>query len=301
MKSFTFPQLVILLSIAIGAYSWPNGLVWAEDAEDVVRGAYLTAAAGCETCHTDNVKGAVPFAGRRPLKTPFGVFFTPNITPDKTHGIGGWGSASFLKALKQGLNPEGDHYFPAFPYTSYAKMTDADALMIFAYLKSLPASSVRNKEHDISAPFSWRWLQRGWKMLFFDPMLNPTVDKSSPQVNRGHYLVEALGHCSECHTHRNVVGGLDPSQYLAGSVTGGEGELTANITPDAATGIGDWSEDDLVSFLQSGMKPDFDSVQGSMEEVISHGTSKLTKADRLAIAQYLQHIPAIVKKIEKSK
>lgn len=262
--------------------------------EIVQKGAYLTAAAGCQACHTDpgNKKA---FAGGRPLKTPFGVFFSPNITPDYKNGIGNWTEEEFIAAVKKGMSPDGSHYFPAFPYTSYVKMTDEDAKAIFSYLKSLPPVDRKNKAHEIGAPFSWRWLQFGWKLLFFDDGAPaPLADK---KLERGRYLVDALGHCGECHTPRNSLGGLDQSRYLAGMAGGGEGELVSNITPDAKTGIGDWSVDDMVSFLETGMKPDFDDVQGSMEEVISHGTSKLTKEDREAMAAYLISITPIENKI----
>ncbi len=261
-------------------------------------GAYLTAAAGCQACHT--AKGGAPFAGGRALKTPFGTFFSPNITPDAKTGIGRWSKADFRTALKQGLNPEGDHYFPAFPYTSYTRMSPDDMGKIYAYLQSLPAVNQPNKEHDVGAPFSWRFLQAGWKILFFDEAdAVQKTPKAGPE--RGKYLVDALGHCGECHTPRNSLGGLDKSLYLAGAAGGGEGELVSNITPDKETGIGDWTKLDIASFLETGMKPNFDDVQGSMEEVISHGTSKLTKEDREAMADYLSSIPAIHNKIEKQQ
>ncbi|MCF8467974.1 MAG: cytochrome c, partial [Sneathiella sp.] len=176
-----------------------------------------------------------------------------------------------------------------------------DALAIKAYLESLPKSSARNKPHDVSPPFSWRWLQWGWRILFFDegPYVPPSgVDG---KVARGGYLVEALAHCGECHTPRNFLGGTDNSLYLAGDPNGGEGEVVPNITPDMETGIGDWSEADLVSFMKDGMMPDFDNVQGSMEEVIDHSLSKLTDDDRAAIAAYLKNIPPIRNKVEKPK
>ncbi|MCG8493678.1 MAG: cytochrome c [Sneathiellales bacterium] len=277
--------------LAMGVAAFP-----AEANEMVEKGAYLTAAAGCQACHTDP-KEKQAFAGGRPLKTPFGIFYSPNITPDSKSGIGNWTEEEFIKAVKQGISPEGSHYFPAFPYTSYAKMTDQDAKAIFAYLRSLSPIERENRDHEIVAPFSWRWLQTGWKLLFFDDKTPaPLADK---KLDRGRYLVDALGHCGECHTPRNSLGGLDQSRYLAGMAGGGEGELVSNITPDPKTGIGDWSTGDMVSFLETGMKPDFDDVQGSMEEVISHGTSKLTKEDREAMAEYLRSITPIENKISR--
>lgn len=250
-------------------------------------GKYLTAAAGCLTCHTALEKEAIPFAGGHPLKTPFGIFYTPNITPDLKTGIGSWSEADFLRALKQGLRPDGSHYFPAFPYPSYARMTDEDALRIFGYLKTLEPVSLKNREHEVSAPFSWRWLQWGWKLLFFDPSPDNAPLKATAEVTRGEYLTNALGHCGECHTPRNFLGGPRNSVAFSGVEKGQPGGEVSNITPDKQTGIGDWTKGDIVSFLQTGLKPDYDDVQGSMEDVIRHGTSKLTPEDRAAIAAYL--------------
>ena len=258
--------------------------------EEGDKGAYLTAAGGCYGCHTDVKNDGKPFAGGRPLETPFGVFYTPNITGDPETGIGSWTDEEFLKALKEGIGPSGHPYFPAFPYTSYTKMTDEDALAIKAHLISLPPVVQENNPHDVSPPFSWRWLQWGWRYLFFEegPYMPPAG--ASEQVARGGYLVDALTHCGECHTPRNFLGGSDNSLYLAGAANGAEGELVPNITPDDATGIGDWSEGDLVSFMSDGMMPDFDNVQGSMAEAIDHSLSKLTEEDRAAIAAYLKSI-----------
>ena len=231
-----------LLTSALGI-----GALQAQEVTD--KGAYLTAAGGCYGCHTDIKNKGAPFAGGRPLETPFGVFYTPNITPDPETGIGSWTDEEFLAALKDGVSPSGHYYFPAFPYTSYTKMTDEDALAIKSYLMSLAPVAQENRAHDVSAPFSWRWLQWGWRLLFFkDGPYVPPVTASDP-VARGGYLVEALTHCGECHTPRNFLGGTDSSLYLAGAAAGGEGEKVPNITPDDATGIGDWSEADLVSFM----------------------------------------------------
>lgn len=261
-------------------------------ANDVKEGAYLTAAAGCKACHTATEEGAIPFAGGHALKTPFGVFYTPNITPDIQNGIGAWSDADFLDALKRGVRPDGSHYFPSFPYTSYTKMTDEDALKIFTYLKSLPPSKQVDKEHDVSAPFSWRWVQTFWKILFFDEGEYKAPSGVTKAVQRGGYLTNALGHCGECHTVRNSMGGFDNDRHFAGSGKEDPAGEVPNITPHP-TGIGDWSKGDLVSFFETGMKPNFDDVQGEMAEVITEGTSKLTPEDRDAIAEYLLSLPPI--------
>lgn len=273
-----------LPAIAGAAFVFLN--VQAASADKVEEGAYLTAAAGCKACHTAAEADAVPFAGGHALKTPFGVFYTPNITPDIQNGIGAWSDADFLDALKKGLRPDGSHYFPSFPYPSYTKMTDEDALKIFAYLKSLPASDKVDKEHDVSAPFSWRWVQTFWKILFFEEGEYKAPSGATAAVARGGYLTNAVGHCGECHTPRNSMGGFDEDRHFGGSGKEDPAGEVPNITPHP-TGIGDWSKGDLVSFFETGMKPNFDDVQGEMGEVITEGTSNLTPDDREAMAEYL--------------
>ena len=284
--------------LAVSFFSGLSGPSLGRAAETEEAGAYVTAAAGCYGCHTDIKNKGEPFAGGRPLETPFGIFYTPNITSDPTTGIGNWSDEEFLNALKDGIGPSGHYLFPAFPYTSYTKMTDEDALAIKSYLMNLPPVAKENRPHDISPPFSWRWLQWGWRLLFFDsgPYVPPAG--ASKEVARGGYLVEALTHCGECHTPRNFLGGTDNSLYMAGTANGGEGEKVPNITPDPETGIGDWSEGDLVSFMKDGMKPDFDNVQGSMMEVIENSLSKLSDEDLMAIAKYLKNIPPVNNKIQ---
>ncbi|MFC4270511.1 c-type cytochrome [Sneathiella chungangensis] len=296
-ERFFLIRAALFLIAGVTLY-WGAGshLLQAEEAAD--RGAYLTAASGCYGCHTDIKNGGKPFAGGRALETPFGIFYTPNITPDAETGIGGWSDADFLKAVKQGISPTGHYYFPAFPYTSYTKMTDEDALAIKSHLMTLTPVMRENQPHDVSPPFSWRWLQWGWRLLFFDDTPYAPPAGAGETVARGGYLVEALTHCGECHTPRNFLGGSDHSLYLAGTANGGEGEKVANITPDDATGIGDWSEGDIVSFMKDGMKPNFDDVQGSMDEVIRNSLSKLTDADLEAIARYLKSIPPISHKVQ---
>ncbi len=290
--------LHLLLTFGIILFcSW--GLATHAD-EPTDKGAYLAAAGSCYGCHTDVKNGGKPFAGGRALPTPFGVFYTPNITSDAETGIGGWSDEDFVNALHDGIGREGHPLFPAFPYPSYTKMTTEDALAIKSYLMSVSKVNSPNKEHDVSAPFSWRWLQWGWRLMFFNEGRYSAPPDTPAPVARGGYLVEALAHCGECHTPRNFLGGTDMSLYLAGSASGGEGEIVPNITPDPETGIGDWSEADLVSFMKDGMKPDFDNVQGTMGEVIEHSLSKLTDEDLTAIARYLKSIKPINNKVEKS-
>jgi len=260
------------------------------------RGEYIFHASGCETCHTDTAGKGQPLAGGRALKTPFGTFRTPNITSDPTHGIGKWSEADFIRAMREGRSPSGDHYYPAFPYPAYTKMTDADMKDLRAYMLTLPASSQSNLPHDLGFPFNIRWGVMVWKWLNFTPGPLPAVAGKDDVWARGRYLIEALGHCAECHTPRDWLGGLVTSKWMAGSADGAEGESAPNITPDLATGIGEWSEEDIAFALQLGMKPDGDSFGGLMAEVVENGTGKLTDDDRAAMAAYLKSLPAIAHK-----
>jgi mono/diheme cytochrome c family protein len=257
------------------------------------RGAYLVRAGGCVSCHTDEKGGGAPFSGGVALKTPFGVFYSPNITPDAQTGVGGWSDRQFLDALKHGRRPDGAAYYPAFPYTTYARMTDADALAIKAYLDSLPPVMKRDRPHELRFPFGWRWTVSLWQALFFEPGEFRENPARSAEWNRGAYLVEALAHCGECHTPRNALGALDRDLWLAGTPDGPEGEVAPNITPDPKTGIGSWSEADIVTLLKEGVTPEYDNVQGTMAKAVRDGLSHLTDADLQTIAVYLKSVPPV--------
>jgi mono/diheme cytochrome c family protein len=261
--------------------------------EDAVEhGEYLVRAGGCFSCHT--ALGGQKLAGGRALATPFGTFYSPNITPDPDTGIGRWTDAQFLRALREGIRPDGAHYFPVFPYTSFTRITDTDALAIKAYLFSLPAVRQQNRPHDVAFPFSWRFLQTGWKLLFFTPgPFRPAPDRSAA-YNRGAYLVTALAHCGECHTPRNFLGATRLGQQLAGTPDGPDGQLVPNITPDPATGIGRWDKDDVVELLKTGATPEQSRVKGAMREVIEDGLKYLSNSDLEAIADYLFAQPPMV-------
>jgi mono/diheme cytochrome c family protein len=264
----------------------------AADQAQIDRGAYIFTVADCGACHT-NVKEKGPLlAGGRPLKTPFGIFYTPNITPDPETGIGRWSDADFKLALRRGVSPGNDHYFPVFPYGSFTKMTDQDILDLKAYIFSLPPVSQANREHDIDFPFGWRFSVWFWKQLNFTEGPFAPDPARSAEWNRGAYLAEALAHCGECHTPRGWFGGLDTSLAMSGTTDGPEGQKVPNITPDIDTGIGSWSAKDVVRVLKTGQLPDGDFVGSLMGEVVN-GTSKLTDADRQAIAVYLQSVPPL--------
>jgi mono/diheme cytochrome c family protein len=264
----------------------------AADAPAAVRGAYLANAADCEGCHTDREHGGQPYAGGRALATPFGTFYSPNITPDPETGIGRWSDQQFLRALRDGVRPDGANYFPVFPYPSFTNITDADARAIKAYLFSLPAVRQANRAHDVSFPVSWRFLQDGWKLLFFNPGPFRPAPERSEAYNRGAYLVTSLAHCGECHTPRNWFGATEPDRFLAGNPNGPDGKKVPNITPDPRTGIGRWSAEDIETLLRDGHTPEFDFVGGAMSEVVK-SIARLTDEDRQAIALYLRSLPAI--------
>lgn len=264
----------------------------AADSALVDKGQYLVTAGGCISCHTDYKKKGKPFAGGAAIPTPFGTFYPPNITPDRTHGIGGWSDADFIRAMRDGKNPDGAHYFPSFPYTSYTQITEPDLKAMKAYLFSIPAVAQPSIPHDISFPLSWRFLQTGWKLLFFRKGEFKPDPAKSAEINRGAYLANALAHCGECHTPRNALGGLDYDQWMAGTPDGPEGEVMPNLTPDAETGL-TWDEAEIVEYLKSGQTPDFDYAGSLMAEVIEHNTGKLTDDDRTAIARYLKSLKPV--------
>ena len=255
------------------------------------KGELLLGLAGCVNCHT--AKGAEPLAGGRALKTPFGVFYAPNITSDVEHGIGAWSEEDFVRALRYGRSPNGSHYFPAFPYVAYTRMTDADMLAVRAAIMARAGVAQPDKRHEIGFPFNQRWTMRFWKLLHFDAGAYAPDVAQSASWNRGAYIAEALAHCGECHTPRWPTGGLDRSKWLSGSANGAEGEKTPNITPHDGTGIGAWSDSDIAFSLQLGMKVDGDVVGSVMFEVVEKGTGKLPGEDIDAIVEYLKSLPAI--------
>lgn len=259
--------------------------------EDVVeRGRYLTYAGGCISCHTEEVESAAMLAGGRAIETPFGTFYSPNITPDVKTGIGGWSDDDFVNAFWEGISPDGEHYFPSFPYTSYTGASREDLLAIKAYLFSLEPVVNESPEHDLAWYMSTRLAAGAWKAINFEPARFDPDPSRDERWNRGAYLVRHLGHCGECHTPRSATGVLQQDLEFAGS-TFGEDKMP-NISTHRADGIGRWSASDIEYFLDIGMLPDGDFAGSSMVDVIEDNTSQLTRDDRLAIAAYLQSLPA---------
>ena len=257
---------------------------------DAKRGAYLAKVGGCTGCHTDAKKDAVPYAGGRELKTPFGTFYGPNITPQAEAGIGRWGEADFLRALRSGVRPDGAHYFPAFPYPSFTQIADADARDLWAYMRSLPPDSRASRPHDLNFPFSLRFLVGFWKWLYFSPGPFVADAARTPALNRGAYLVGALGHCGECHTPRTVLGGPKRDRLLAGAAKGPAGKSVANLTPAK---LKKWDDNELREFLLGGITPDGDVTAETMGEVVRNTTSQLTPEDLAALIAYLRSLPAL--------
>jgi mono/diheme cytochrome c family protein len=256
---------------------------------DAKRGEYLAKAGGCVGCHTEEKKDAVPFAGGRELKTSFGTFYGPNITPHSQAGIGRWTEADFIRAMRLGDRPDGKNYFPAFPYPSFTKISDPDLRDLWAYLRTLPPSARANQEHDLKFPFGWRFLVTFWKWLYFTPGSLMKIQGLSNMANRGAYLVQALGHCSECHTPRNFLGGPKRNRFLAGG-KGPEGKDIPNLTPAKLKKL---SDRDLMDFLTTGLTADGDVPAEAMGEVIRNTTSQLTRDDLGALIAYLRTLPPV--------
>ena len=260
---------------------------------DAARGERIFWAGGCSSCHA-KAKSEGPakleLAGGVQLDTPFGIFVAPNISSSAEHGIGAWSAEDFGNAMLKGVAPSGAHLYPAFPYTSYARMTTSDVADLYAFLKTLPAVEQDAPPHSLKFPFS---IRRGiglWKLFYLspDPVIALAAD-APEKLALGRYLVEGPGHCGECHTPRDFAGGLKKSVWLSGAVAAEGGGVVPNITAGEG-GMGDWMESDIVSFLETGFTPDFDSVGGSMYEV-QQNMAKLTAQDREAIAAYLKAVP----------
>jgi len=280
---------MIGLALAVFALANSSSAALAAAAGDPERGEYVARLGGCLGCHTEDKQGAIPFAGGRALKTTFGTFFGPNITPHPQAGIGRWTEADFMRAMRHGTRPDGANFLPVFPYPSFTKITDNDLRDLWAYLRRLPQSSQANRGHEPWLIFGWRPLVTVWKWFFFTPGPLLNVQGVSEPVNRGAYLVQALGHCGECHTPRNFLGGPIRSRLLAGG-KGPQDKRTPNLTP---TRLKHWSDEELKRFLLTGVTPDDEEANELMDEVIRNTTSQLTPADLAAMIAYLRSLPSL--------
>ncbi|QPF82890.1 cytochrome c [Bradyrhizobium genosp. L] len=257
---------------------------------DLANGLTTFNAGGCSSCHAvPKQDDRLKLGGGLAIPSPFGTFYAPNISPDPNDGIGRWSEADFVTAVMKGTSPAGTHYFPAFPYTSYQHARLNDVRDLFAYLKTLPPVAAKVRDHDVPFPFNIRRDIGVWKFLFMDGKPLVADAGRSAQWNRGAYLVNGFGHCAECHSPRNLLGGIIAAQRFAGGPNPeGEGWVP-NITQK---GLSDWSAKDIAYFLESGQTPDGDSAGGSMGRVIRN-TSQLSAADRDAIADYIKSLPPV--------
>ncbi|MER2512958.1 MAG: cytochrome c [Nitrosomonas ureae] len=265
------------------------GKVMAGEAEDsgvVDYGAYLARVGNCMGCHT--TKGGQPFAGGRRLSTSFGVFITPNITPDKETGIGLWSQQDFWQALHQGKSRDGRLLYPAFPYTEYTKVTRQDADAIFAYLQSLPPVSQANPAHDIFFPYNSRALLAVWRTLYFKEGVYEPDQSKSAEWNRGAYLVQGLGHCSACHTTRNMLGASQDSALTGGQIMG-MNWYAPSLSSHLEAGSGDWEIEEIAALLTSGIT-ERAVASGPMATVVRQSLQYLSREDVLAMAAYLKSL-----------
>ena len=290
-----FFRLLLGLAVLGGVIGWvltaPDPIATADVPArdgDALNGEQVFWAAGCASCHSvPETQGAarLVLAGGRAFASDFGTFYAPNITPDPSEGLGNWSERDFLNAVMRGVSPEGQHYYPAFPYGTYAHATVEDMQDLWAFMATLPADATPSRAHDVGFPFSIRRALGGWKLLFLSEDWVVTGDLD-PELTRGRYLVEALGHCGECHTERNPLGGLIRTAWLQGAPNPtGRGRIP-DITPARLT----WSASDITNYLADGFTPDFDVAGGEMTEVIQNMTN-LPNADRAAIAAYLRALP----------
>jgi mono/diheme cytochrome c family protein len=257
---------------------------------DLANGLTMFNAGGCSSCHAvPDQPDRLRLGGGVAIASPFGTFYAPNISPDAADGIGSWTEANFVTALRKGTSPSGTHYFPALPYTSYQHARVEDLRDLFAYLKTLAPVLGKVRDHDVPFPFNIRRNIGIWKLLFLDGKPFTPDAARSAEWNRGAYLVNGLGHCAECHSPRNFLGGIIAAQRFAGGPNPeGEGWVP-NITQK---GLGEWSLKDFTFFLQTGQTPDDDSAGGAMARVIKN-TSQLSAEDRAAIAEYLKSLPPV--------
>ena len=288
--------LVVLGLVAAGGLyvmARPKPLAAAAVADltgDPAKGELVFWAAGCASCHmAEKAEGdaQLVLSGGQRFPSTFGTFIAPNISQDPDQGIGSWSLLDLANAITRGVSPEGEHYYPALPYGSYAKMEMQDVANLYAFLKTLPADPTPSQPHELGFPFNIRATIGGWKLLFLsDDWVLP--GNLTPTATRGRYIAEAMAHCGECHTPRNLLGGLDTSRWLGGAPNpSGDGRIP-NITP-AKLG---WVAADIVQYLTTGFTPDYDSVGGHMVHVVEN-MARLPESDRQAVAEYLLAVPSV--------
>ena len=260
-----------------------------QDTDPLARGKYLAEAADCEACHT--TEGGKRFAGGRPFDTDFGTLYAPNITPDKETGIGDWSDADFLKAVHEGVGKGGKNLYPAFPYASYTYLTDEDVLAIKAYLFSQPAEKNVAPENTLRSPYNNRGLMAIWSTLYNPNKRFEPVAERSASWNRGAYLTEALGHCGDCHTPRTMLQALDNRKKFSGGMA--EGWRAYNLSSDKQSGVGNWTAEDMESYLKTGHSQNRGSAFGPMAQAVHLSFQKLTDSDLKAIVEYVRSVPPV--------
>jgi mono/diheme cytochrome c family protein len=295
-----FFRWIIFLSLVGAIAFWlitrPASLSGAELADlnlaegDIAKGEMVFWAAGCASCHVApgaEETDAPVLSGGQKFASPFGTFLAPNISQDETHGIGAWDLPQFAAAVQKGVSPDGQHYFPAFPYTSYVNATPDDIAALYAFMKTLPDDATPSLPHEVGFPFNIRRSVGGWKWLFAKDGWAVTGDLTEVE-QRGRYLSEALAHCAECHTPRNLLGGLQRANWMAGAPNPDGKGRTPNITPAKLT----WSDLDVTNYLTTGFTPEFDTVGGHMVQVVQN-LARLPASDREAITAYLRRVPRV--------
>lgn len=298
----TLSRLALLgcaaLAVGLGAFFFltapsaiPAASLGARQA-NLANGETMFHVGGCASCHATDYKAApLSLGGGHVLKTGFGGFVAPNISPDRTHGIGAWSEAEFVTAMLKGVGRRGEHLYPSFPYTSYQRMTVADVRDLFAFIQTLPAVSRANEPHQLAFPFNIRRTLGVWKLLFLDGETFAPDPTRSAALNRGAYLVEGPGHCAECHSGRNALGAITAAGRWAGGPDATGKGYVPNISQHPADGLADWSVADFEMLLKDGGTPSGGFVADEMADVVKN-TAKLSAEDRRAMAEYLKALPA---------
>jgi len=303
LQEFGFPTMTSSMFLAASISMLLSAApVWSQDAAEtptdpqVAKGLYLAQAGNCFSCHTR--EGGEPFAGGVAFVTDFGTIYSTNITSDKSAGIGGWSEEQFIRAMREGYDAEGNHLYPAFPYTDFALITDEDLKAIWAYVKTLKPSTQQPPANDMGFPFNQRSLMSVWNALFFNGAPFKATEGKSAEWNRGAYLVEGLGHCGACHTPRNFLGAEDESRALSGgtyldrvSAESYRAWSAVNLT-SADDGLKAWTREDLISYMKTGHS-NRAGTYGPMNEVISNSLRHLTEADLAAVATFIKDLPPI--------
>jgi len=290
--------LAVLVAVLFTLLTEPKLAVTADlppRTPDLANGETMFNAGGCASCHAiPKQEDGHRLGGGLALNTQFGRFHAPNLSPDTTHGIGAWSEPDFVNAMLRGVGRNGEHLYPAFPYTSYQRMTLDDVRDLFAFLRTLPPDPTPSKPHELPFPFNIRRGLGLWKLLYLDGQMFMPDPALSATLNRGAYLVQGPAHCAECHSGRNLLGAIVASERFAGGPDPEGKGWIPNITP-GSNGIASWSQQDIAYLLETGTTPDYDSVGSSMADVVVN-TGKLSAADRDAIAAYVKSLPPLTGK-----